>query len=238
MARPDGHTVAVEQLVGPCGRLLGARRGLDHLVEEVGDQGPPAGGVLRESRRNRRATRRLGPAGPPVRPNGGKRVVGDLTGPDQIPEGVEHRVDVSTSGGQVDGFEEAGPPSLEVTAYRLVQLVVWWVSNRWYPEERELVAEVQRQPPIPSTEGPSTGPHELAFHHQLIQQRIGVCMAAREHVVQEDRGRQVGALESPHNFEQRASSGRGVVGHALPHGEEATEGVAGDWFDLRSQRGE
>ena len=114
-------------------------------------------------------------------------------------------------------------------------------AGRRRPEQREILAEVQRHPAGVPPQRARADPHELATRAQLVHpgRRIGAD-AAGQHVALPHLGGQRESLERDEDLTQAvdARAGGRVAVDALPAGQEAGERALVGGLDLLAQDGE
>ncbi len=229
--------VSFQHLLGAgSGDLLGRRRGA--RVEEVGDEVPPT------------ATGGRGTAGdvglprpppfrpaPQERPQRSQRVVGDLAGPHEIPQRLDDRVGIASAGDRVEIAEERCPAFGEVAAEPLVDLAGRRVAGAGGVQQRDLVPEVERHPPVRRGDGAAPGPHDVAGGEQCVE--VGRLVG---HPSGKD-GRLEGACRDRPSLQLADDLGDPVpprrrVAHAVPGRHESGEDVGRHRFDVAAKHGE
>ena len=170
-----------------------------------------------------------------------ERVVGDLAGPDQIPERFLelHRL------GLAEVSEQVGPergtrfqPGADRRVERLRRRVA---LERRRAEPADVVAEVERHAARAAAERAGADPHELAAGAELIEPRGRVAPdAPREHVALPHLGCERKALKRHQLLAQTIDAGpaRGRRVHALPCRQQSRERALLGGLDLLAQRGE
>ena len=173
----------------------------------------------------------------------GEGVVGDLTGPDQVPEhgqqggvvplqvGVGHR--------SLEVGPERGAPRREVGPQHVVHRSLGrrgGVGLR--DQEAQLVAEHQPHPPVVGADGPGPHPDHLARGGQGVEVGGAVLVhAGREDVGLQHRGGDGCALQHAEGLDQPVDPAAGQS-DPLPRRQEASQGVGLDRFHLAAQGGQ
>ena len=184
--------MTLEQRARGCVKPLGgARLG----GAEIGDERPAAA---------RPGLGQLGEARPPAlatawwraqQAQGREGVVGDLAGPDQVPERVQDHVLVSPTGGGVEVAEEARAAAGQVLADALVDFALGSLGRRRH-QPLGFAAQIERHPAVGTAQGAAADPDHLAHGDQLVEEPGPVVADAdRQHVALHDRRRQGQALE-------------------------------------------
>ena len=225
-----------------CDALGGGRRRLP----ESRDERPPAGAGRRSRPPERARSRRVpGPRRADLRGGASDErsqrregVVGDLAGPDEIPQRGEEEALVRRAGGGDELGPERRAPLGEMEAERVVHLALRRVGGRLGEQRGGIGAEDERDAAVVGGERPRADPGHVAARHEGVE----VCGTirpdpGREDVRLQDRGRHGGALEPGHGVRERVDVTPGSV-RALPHGEEAGERRRVDGFHLATEQGE
>ena len=207
----------------------------------------PAGGPMRVSRpgRGRRAgchggrrghRRRTGD-----RPQRGERVVGDLTGPDEVPERGEQLVVGGARRGRLELTPEARPPLAEGErgwrrgprpAGSLLDLPAGG-------EQRQLVGEAEPDPTVVRPDRSGADPQHVARRAQLVElRRRGSRRRGRTSTSDSSVEATIGAPASRPSASTTASTPAPLRRDAVPRREEAGERLRLDRLDLSAQRGQ
>src|SRR5215210_590563 len=157
----------------------------------------------------------------------GPRVVGDLAGPDEIPQRRQRLLRFQARVGEEVVPEERAPP--ECRAQPLVHLALRPVGGRRWPEHRRVAAKIDGD-----AVEPRPGPDDLARSAERIQLLRPVTgHAAREHLRFPERDRK----REPLQRHERLAQGCAPV-DALPRREEAAERRLLGRLDLAPKRGQ
>ena len=124
----------------------------------------------------------------------GERVVGDFSGPDQVPQRVENLRRVSSLGCDIEIAEEGGAPGGEVGAQRLVDPGLGRFLGCGRVQQRDLVPGVERYTAVAGPERRSADPDDLAGRQEIIEHAGLVAHAGRQALGFEDACRQRRAL--------------------------------------------
>ena len=169
--------------------------------------------------------------------HGCERIVGDLAGPDEIPERDEQLGVGGTSGRRPQLAPETGAVRRQMGPHRVVQDALGRVPvlpRRG--EQGQLVGETQPHATVASAQTAGADPHQLAGGAQFVEHRAAVTAdPRREHIGLDRRGHEGGPGQDPERLDERLHSttlGRDVV----PGGQEAGERPLFDRFDLAPQR--
>ncbi|GIU89959.1 MAG: hypothetical protein KatS3mg010_1058 [Acidimicrobiia bacterium] len=213
-------------------------------LEERRDERPAAGARRRpeprEATRSGPAARRGTLRRAPGHPQRAERVVGDLTGPHEVPERAEHH---GLVGGARRGDElrpERRARARESLPQRVVHRARRPLVGRGHRggQQAHRVAEVQADPPVVRAERARAHPDELAGGAQLVEHRRSVPLDARgQHVTLEHRRGDGDALELLDRVDERVESAPGRA-DALPRGQEPRERGRVDRLDLVAHRRE
>ncbi len=228
------------------------RRLVRQLVLGHAGQRPAAGRLGRSERGQPSGPRPavLRRALPAQRPERREGVVGDLAGPDEVPQRVEDLAVRPPAGGGVQLAVERRPAPLQVGADPLVDLGRRTLHAVGQPDRpQELAARsIEHHPAVVAPEAPAPHPGDLAHRAQLVQQpRLVARDARREHVTLEDRrrdrqarqlvddlGQALQGVRSAQRHRRRGAGGR-RPGDALPGRQEPGQRHGIDRLDLLAQ---
>ncbi len=179
------------------------------------------------------------------RAQGRPGVVGDLAGPDEVPQRLAQRLGGGIELGEQVG--EEGGSGGQPRAQQLVLGVAWRLrtgacrgSGGGRPNGRGVLAEVQRHAPG-APEWTCADPDDLAAGAEAVHPGLGVRAGApRQHVALPDLDGQREPLQPHEHLAQPvdAGSGAGVPVDALPGGQEGGQAPLVGGLDLLAQRGE
>ena len=177
----------------------------------------------------------------PRRPERGEGVVGHLTCPGQVPQGL---LQLQRLAGLQVG-EQVGPegrPALEALADRMMQRPVRTVGlDRGRPQPAGVLAEVESHTARAASQRPGPHPHELAAGTQLVEPGGGVGAGApRQHVPLPNLRGERQTLQRHQQLAQAVdacAAGRRRV-HPLPGGQEARERTLLGRLNLLAQAGQ
>ncbi len=221
----------------------------ERKIDDVSDQRPCM-------RRLRRPAPRAEPAGPAAAALEGRalragqrqargaqrrpRVVGDLAGPDEVPERLLEVLRREVDLGQQVG--EEARRAAEPLAQQVVRGLARRVDGAAGRSDRlGVLAEVQGDLPGAAPERPGADPDHLAGRAQLVEPRRRVgAGAAREDVALPHVGRQRQPLQRDEHLAQAIAPGarRGVAVDALPRWRERRQRPLVGGLDLLAQRRE
>ena len=227
------------------GRATGSASG------ETSDQRPAASGGPEGGEPAGPADGPPGAAAGPLPAQGAQRrerVVGDLAGPDEVPQRVEDLAVRVPAGGREELAVERRAARRQVLADGDVARLGRWldaVGRAGRPQDLATRPD-EGDPAVVAAEAPPPHPGHLAQRAELVQQpRLVARDPGREHVALEDgrRDRQPGQLvdDLGQPLQGRAAAQRRTRrattdrGHALPVGQEARQGRRIDRFDLASE---
>ena len=227
-----------------------ARRRLRAIAAPAGIDQRPAPGSLgraeaREPARSRApVTRRPLPAQCAQR---GEGVVGDLAGPHEVPQRIEHFPIRPAAGGGEQLPVEARPASAEVLPEALVTFRVGSVGAVGEAHRPKGLATRpdEHDPPVVASQAPAPDPRDLAHRAQLVEEpRLIPRDPGRQDVALEDAGGDGQARELVDDLRealQRGGSAEGGWrrfvdrGDAVPRRQEPGEGDRVDRLDLAPQ---
>ncbi len=234
-------TVSLEQLQGSRVGRLGGRR---HRHSQRCNERPPTGARgwadsiettwPRPAARCGRRARRL--ATRQHRPQRRQRIVGDLSGPHEVPQRCQ-QLDI----GRVDGrsaqlIPEAGAVRTQVGANGVVQGPVGRLCRLQRGIDRgELIGEVQTDPAVARTDCTAADPDHIAGRTQLVE--VWGAVAAqprRQQLGLQRRGHQCRTLQLSQRLDQRIETTT-FAGDAVPGLDEPGVRLRLDRFDLSAQ---
>ena len=168
-----------------------------------------------------------------------QRIVGDLTGPHQIPQRGQQL--------GIGGVAAAARSWLQKLApwdARWARIASWQSPARRLGnvergvEQRELIGEVQPDAPVARTDGSCTDPHDVAGGAQLVEIGSPIRAQARCEQLRLQRRRDQGRpLQLPQHLDQRIEPAP-LARDAVPCLDETGVGLGLDGLDLAAQRGQ
>ena len=105
-------------------------------------------------------------------------------------------------------------------------------------QRRELIAVVQRHPPVAGADRTSSDPGDLALDAELVELGAPVDQASRENLALQHRGWDLDRLKLVENIEHRRTAAGRWIRDAVPCGQEPGEPLGIHRLDLMAQDGE